>query len=384
VKETIETDDLGAADVDDLDEHAGRRMGDDRADLGLLHDRVEVHSPDDRVDVHLLDHPIHVDAVDQGVHVDRGENPIEVGTGEQRVDIDPAENSFQIDAIENPVDVDAVDQCVHVDLGEQRVDVDPLDEGVEIDPVEQRLDVEVVEEGVGIDPIDEALHVDAIDDALDIEPFDHFVDVDGVDDTGGHLLGDRAHDPGRPAGQRSEQPTARGTVGMFVAALGLHAPILAECDRQSGYERPPRDRQHDSMRAIGVEVWAIGRVESPLVDLADAPRQGDEGAPDADVVFDPGVAAAMRDLRAGDELLLLTWLDRARRDVLTVHPRDEPGNPLRGVFSTRSSDRPNPIGLHQVTVVAVDGTRVRVRPLEAIDGTPVIDVKPVLEPLGER
>ena len=139
-----------------------------------------------------------------------------------------------------------------------------------------------------------------------------------------------------------------------------------------------------SMSATGFEVRVIGRVESPLVDLDDAPRQGDEGAPDADIVFEPGVAEAMRDLRPGDELVLLTWLDRARRDVLTVHPRDELSNPIRGVFSTRSADRPNPIGLHQVTVVSVDGTRVRVRSLEAIDGTPVIDVKPVLEPLGQR
>ena len=138
------------------------------------------------------------------------------------------------------------------------------------------------------------------------------------------------------------------------------------------------------MSATEVEVRVIGWVESALVDLDEAPLQGDEGAPEADIVFEPGVVAAMRDLRAGDELLLLTWLDRARRDVLTVHPRGDPNSPLRGVFSTRSSDRPNPIGLHQVTVVSVDGRRVRVRCLEAIDRTPVIDVKPVLEPIGER
>jgi tRNA-Thr(GGU) m(6)t(6)A37 methyltransferase TsaA len=138
------------------------------------------------------------------------------------------------------------------------------------------------------------------------------------------------------------------------------------------------------MSASGFDVRVIGRVESALVDLDEAPLQGDEGAPDADVVFEPSVVAAIGDLRAGDELLLLTWLDRARRDVLTVHPRGDPDNPLRGVFSTRSPDRPNPIGLHRVEVLAVDGTRVRVRNLEAIDGTPVIDVKPVLEPLGER
>ncbi len=131
-------------------------------------------------------------------------------------------------------------------------------------------------------------------------------------------------------------------------------------------------------------VHPIGRVESPLVELDDAPRQGDEGAPDADIVFDAAVETAMRDLAAGDDLLVLTWLDRGRRDVLAVHPRGDERNPVLGVFSTRSSDRPNPIGLHHVQVVAVDGTRVRVHNLEAIDGTPVIDVKPVLEPIGER
>jgi tRNA-Thr(GGU) m(6)t(6)A37 methyltransferase TsaA len=131
-------------------------------------------------------------------------------------------------------------------------------------------------------------------------------------------------------------------------------------------------------------VHPIGRVESPLAELDDAPLQGDEGAPEAVIVFDAAVAAAMQNLEAGDDLLVLTWLDRGRRDVLAVHPRGDERNPVRGVFSTRSSDRPNPIGLHRVRVVAVDGTRVRVRDLEAIDGTPVIDVKPVLEPIGER
>jgi tRNA-Thr(GGU) m(6)t(6)A37 methyltransferase TsaA len=127
------------------------------------------------------------------------------------------------------------------------------------------------------------------------------------------------------------------------------------------------------------ELRPVGRVESPLVDPAQAPKQGDEGAPDAWVTFDAGVADALRDLEVGSEVLVLTWLDRARRDVLTVHPRDNPANPLRGVFSTRSADRPNPIGLHRVEILAIQGTRVRVRHLEAIDGTPVIDVKPVLD-----
>jgi tRNA-Thr(GGU) m(6)t(6)A37 methyltransferase TsaA len=132
------------------------------------------------------------------------------------------------------------------------------------------------------------------------------------------------------------------------------------------------------------EVRPIGRVESSLVDPDDAPPQGDEGAPEADIVFDAAVGAAFRDLQVGDELLVLTWLDRARRDVLTVHPRGDVGRPPLGVFSTRSPDRPNPIGLHRVLVVAVGGARVRVSDLEAVDGTPVIDVKPVLERIGER
>jgi tRNA-Thr(GGU) m(6)t(6)A37 methyltransferase TsaA len=122
----------------------------------------------------------------------------------------------------------------------------------------------------------------------------------------------------------------------------------------------------------------VGRVESRLTDRAAAPRQGSEGAPDAWIVFDEGVREALRDLQAGDEVFVLTWLHEADRDVLAVHPRDEVSRPLTGVFSTRSSDRPNPIGLHRVRIAAVDGTRLQVGPLEAIDGTPVVDVKPVL------
>jgi tRNA-Thr(GGU) m(6)t(6)A37 methyltransferase TsaA len=128
----------------------------------------------------------------------------------------------------------------------------------------------------------------------------------------------------------------------------------------------------------------IGRVESPLADRDSAPRQGDEGGPDAWLVFDESVADGVRDLRAGSDVLLLTWLDRARRDVLTVHPRGDLGRPPTGVFSTRSPDRPNPIGLHRVTVLAVDGLRVKVSDLEALDGTPVVDVKPVLDAGTER
>jgi tRNA-Thr(GGU) m(6)t(6)A37 methyltransferase TsaA len=130
------------------------------------------------------------------------------------------------------------------------------------------------------------------------------------------------------------------------------------------------------------ELRAIGTVQSPLSDPVLAPRQGDEGGPEAVLVFDEDILEAARDLGPGSEVFVLTWLHLARRDVLSVHPRDNPDNPLTGVFATRSQDRPNPIGLHRVTIVAVEDTRVRVRDLEAIDGTPVLDVKPVLRPDG--
>jgi tRNA-Thr(GGU) m(6)t(6)A37 methyltransferase TsaA len=119
----------------------------------------------------------------------------------------------------------------------------------------------------------------------------------------------------------------------------------------------------------------VGRVESTLRVLADAPRQGDEGAPDAWLAIDPACAAALEGLRPGDEVVLLTWLDRAERSTLAVHPRDDRSAPLTGVFATRSPDRPNPIGLHRVTIRAVEGARLRVGPLEAIDGTPLLDIK---------
>ena len=122
----------------------------------------------------------------------------------------------------------------------------------------------------------------------------------------------------------------------------------------------------------------IGEVESPLTDRASAPKQGHEGAPEAWLVFDPAVLEGLEGIRPGARLVVLTWLHLARRDVLRVHPRDDLARPLEGVFNTRSSDRPNPIGLHEVEVVAVDGRRVRVRNLEAVNGTPIVDVKPVL------
>jgi tRNA-Thr(GGU) m(6)t(6)A37 methyltransferase TsaA len=126
------------------------------------------------------------------------------------------------------------------------------------------------------------------------------------------------------------------------------------------------------------EIRPVGFVESPLRDPATAPKQGFEGAPDAWLVFEPEVAGGVRDLAVGTEVFVLTWLHHAQRDVLAVHPRDDPRNPETGVFSTRSQDRPNPVGLHRVRIAAVDGLRVRVQGLEAIDGTPIVDVKPVL------
>jgi tRNA-Thr(GGU) m(6)t(6)A37 methyltransferase TsaA len=126
------------------------------------------------------------------------------------------------------------------------------------------------------------------------------------------------------------------------------------------------------------ELVPIGHVESSLTEPAEAPKQGGEGAPEAWLVLEPHVLDALDGTRPGDRVIVLTWLHRARRDVLQVHPRDDARNPLRGVFSTRSADRPNPIGLHEVDVLAIEGPRVLVSPLEAVDGTPVLDVKPVI------
>jgi tRNA-Thr(GGU) m(6)t(6)A37 methyltransferase TsaA len=133
-----------------------------------------------------------------------------------------------------------------------------------------------------------------------------------------------------------------------------------------------------------MELVAIGTVESPLKDRDDAPKQGDEGAPEAWLVFHDAVAEGLDGIAVGSDLLIFTWLDRAARDVLRVRPRGSATAAEQGVFSTRSPDRPNPIGLHRVTVVAVDGARLRVRDLEALDGTPIVDVKPVLRSVQER
>lgn len=132
------------------------------------------------------------------------------------------------------------------------------------------------------------------------------------------------------------------------------------------------------------QVRPIGRVESPLTERSQAPRQGDDSTPGAWLAFRPEFADGLRDISAGSEIIVLTWLDRTDRTVLVTRPRADPPRPPRGVFSTRSPDRPNPIGLHRVLVEEVDGIRIRVRRLEALDGTPIIDVKPVVDPAAER
>jgi tRNA-Thr(GGU) m(6)t(6)A37 methyltransferase TsaA len=127
------------------------------------------------------------------------------------------------------------------------------------------------------------------------------------------------------------------------------------------------------------ELRPIGMISSELDDPARAPKQGSEGAPDAWLELHPWAAEGLRGLAVGQELIVITWLDRARRDVLMVHPRDDLHNPLTGVFLTRSADRPNPLGMHPVVVRAIDGARLRIGPIEALDGTPVVDLKPVLK-----
>ncbi len=133
-----------------------------------------------------------------------------------------------------------------------------------------------------------------------------------------------------------------------------------------------------------MQLLAIGWVESELVDLAATPLQGDEGAPPAWLVFEPDVIDGLGNIYPGDEAVLLTWLDRARRDVLLVHPRGDSGRPKQGVFSTRAPHRPNPIGLHSVSITAVEGRRLRVRHLEVFNGTPILDLKCPLGDAGSR
>jgi tRNA-Thr(GGU) m(6)t(6)A37 methyltransferase TsaA len=138
----------------------------------------------------------------------------------------------------------------------------------------------------------------------------------------------------------------------------------------------------DERPATEGQLRPIGVIRSNLKARRAAPKQGWEGGPDAWLEVHPWAAECLLGLAPGDDVVVITWLHRARRDVFQVHPRSDPRNPLAGVFATRSPDRPNPLGLHPVTVRAIEGTRLRVGPIEAIDGTPVIDIKPVLDPPG--
>ena len=150
--------------------------------------------------------------------------------------------------------------------------------------------------------------------------------------------------------------------------------------RQATFYAPADSRRPQAM----IELTPIGRIESPLTELRGAPKQGDEGAPDALLVIDPELAAALEGLRPGQEVLVLTWLHQADRDILQVYPRGDTSRGLQGVFNTRSPARPNPIGLHRVTIESIDGTTLGVNNMEAIDGTPILDVKPVMSRVDER
>ena len=130
---------------------------------------------------------------------------------------------------------------------------------------------------------------------------------------------------------------------------------------------------------VGARLRPIGVIRSALKARGEAPKQGSEAAPDAWLQIRPWAAEALQGLSLGDEIVVITWLHRARREVLQVHPRSDARNPLTGVFATRSPDRPNPLGLHPVTVRSIEGNRLRIGPIEAIDGTPVVDIKPVLK-----
>lgn len=138
------------------------------------------------------------------------------------------------------------------------------------------------------------------------------------------------------------------------------------------------------MLKTGYTIEPIGVIRSELTSREAAPRQGDEGAPEAWLEIEERVAPGLAGIAAGDELIVLTWLHRGLRDVLQVHPRGRSERPLTGVFATRSPDRPNPVGLHRVSVLEVAGRKLRVAPLEAIDGTPIVDIKPVLKAFDER
>jgi len=128
----------------------------------------------------------------------------------------------------------------------------------------------------------------------------------------------------------------------------------------------------------GITLRPIGVIRSTITERSQAPKQGSEGAPDVWLEVNAFAAEALDGLAVGDELIVITWLHRSNRETLKVHPRSDPQRRLTGVFATRSPDRPNPLGLHQVTVCEIVEHRLRIGPMEAIDGTPVVDIKPVL------
>lgn len=132
------------------------------------------------------------------------------------------------------------------------------------------------------------------------------------------------------------------------------------------------------MPETSYSLFPIGFLHSPLKQREEAPKQGREGAPDAWLEVNESVAEGLDRIAVGDEIIVITWFHQAQRDILKLHPRDDKNIPLTGVFATRSPDRPNPLGLHRVTVLEIDGRRIKVGPIEAIDGTPVVDIKPVL------
>jgi tRNA-Thr(GGU) m(6)t(6)A37 methyltransferase TsaA len=137
-------------------------------------------------------------------------------------------------------------------------------------------------------------------------------------------------------------------------------------------------KKRSTRQRIDYTLHQVVLVESQITTREEAPRQGDEGAPDAWIIIDPALAEGLSGMKAGQDVVVLTWLHQSKRDVLKLHPRWDINNPVTGVFSTRSPDRPNPIGLHQVTILEVDQNRIKVGPMEAINGTPVIDIKPVI------
>ncbi|MDN5765409.1 MAG: tRNA (N6-threonylcarbamoyladenosine(37)-N6)-methyltransferase TrmO [Humibacillus sp.] len=149
----------------------------------------------------------------------------------------------------------------------------------------------------------------------------------------------------------------------------LFEPMRAEARLDAANDHPPDTT---------FRVRPIGWVESTLIDAVDAPNQGEQGAPDAWLALNPDVHEGARDLSVGSDIIVLTWLHQSRRDELTTQPGDDPTGPERGVFSTRSPARPNPVGIHRVSVIAIEGNRLRVGPIEAIDGTPLLDIKPLI------